>query len=881
MPSLTPRIDGLPKVLGEKIYARDYRSRDLPGWPQDTHHALLIRAGVADRAITLDVSAIDEMPIRPLKIVTAADVAARAIRPAVNRKTFGVSWFVPNGAIAEHVAQPVAMLIFEHIDGLRQAKELLAAGLTLLRFGAQVANNEQDVRRLLDPLLAARQRDADVAYSSVHYVRIAGDPLDYFSHVEDGQHDPTAIGPHITDPIVRDRNLRALQARDSIERDIAEHGWAVVDRSFSTQTTDPMFMEPEAGLAWMDGANGDLHIVVGTQSPHDDREDIAYAFGATDCPYKGSQVCLKACYPGGGFGGRDKSSFPMYLALAAVFSDAPVRLAYDRFEQFLCGIKRHASAIRATLAYDAEGKPQALQSTILMDGGGEPNLTGAVVGLAALHAAGPYRIPRTVISARGVHTTGAPAGSMRGFGIPQATLAIDCLMDEAAERLGIDPIEYRARHALQQGDKDLTGMTLDHHLANVDLCRIAGNETLWVNRNSEKAKRDRPGLTRYGVGFACCMEAYGTSSDAAFSEVVLRADGTLLVRSCGVDMGQGSATAIAIGTVGTLGNEADKVEMGEVEAFETLGLIQGQPGGQPTNSHLTPKIANSSSASITAFHHLHALEEACKVVFDHGILPAAKTIWGSLPSRTTWINGCLTADGYSPLPMRTLAERAYASQHVVAAMVHTYFQHDFATACFEVDGHKVRRMIDALAVTRGGASARTVLDRVEPSFPPIAVQSYRRTLYASAGHLIALQIHLPTGRVQVLDAITILDAGDVHHEALLGGQVEGGFAMGLGYALLEFLPAAPGGVDGQWNLHRYQVPRAKHIPLGSLQLRLVPLNNDSVLVGGPIVRKKGIAEATMTTVAPAVLNAIAHAIGVRINSLPVTSEKLLEAMRSQ
>ncbi|WP_406699710.1 molybdopterin cofactor-binding domain-containing protein [Singulisphaera sp. Ch08] len=881
MPPDPPRIDGFAKVRGEKVYARDLRAHDMAGWPRKTHHALLLRAGTAEHKVNFMPSAVKQLPTPPLTTVTASDIKLNAILPFVKTKAFGKSWFVPDGAVPDHAAQPVAMLIFETAEALRDALEWLVAGNSLFRLGDRVSTREQDVRRLIDPLLAVQQREEDTAYASINYVRIGYTPVDKFSHVKNGPHNPADVGPTpLDDKRNLETNIEALQARDAIEKEIAETGWTVISRNFATQTTDPMFMEPEAGIGWWDRDGKELHLVVGTQSPSDDRSDVKEIFSEPGCPLDDVRIVLHACFPGGGFGGRDKSSFPIYLALAAAFSKLPVRLAYDRFEQFLCGIKRHASAIQASVAYDKDGTPQAMQSTIIMDGGGEANLTGAVVGLAALHAAGPYRIPRTVISARGVHTTAAPAGSMRGFGIPQATLAIESLIDEIAGRLGVDPIEYRIRHCLNQGERDVTGMTLDHHLANVKLCEMAQKEPLWVQRNAEKARRDRKDLVSYGVGFACCMEAYGTSSDAALTEVVLNSDGSIQLNSSSVDMGQGSATSIAIEAIGTLGRAADTVRMGESEIFEVLELVKGLPSSDTGNVFLTPKIVNSSSASVTAFHHLHAVDEACKVVFDHGILRAAYDIWGTHPGETNWRDGELTADGLKPIPLKDLAQQAHRSGYVVGAMVHTFFQHSFATAKFTIDGSKVERAIDALAITRGGSPKRDRQNREEASFPSSAVKNYRRTLYASAGHLVAVQVHLPTGRVRVLEVVNLLDAGDVHHQALLAGQVEGGFAMGLGYALLEELPPAPMGVDGSWNLHRYQVPRAKHMPLEKFEFKLVPLGSASVLGSGPPMRKKGIAEATMTTVAPAVVNAVAHAIGVRINSLPITPPKVLEALRS-
>src|SRR5262245_1489165 len=285
-------------------------------------------------------------------------------------------------------------------------------------------------------------------------------------------------------------------------------------------------MEPEAGIAWWNREGNVLHLVVGTQSPGKDVANVKELWGAGEKP----EVLLTPCPPGGGFGGRDESSFPLYLALAARFAQGPVRLAFNRAEQFAAGIKRHASVVRNRLAYTPAGELQALQSEIGMDGGGELNLTIPVLQLAVLHAAGPYRIPRTALHGTASVSPAAPAGSMRGFGIPQVAFAIECMIDEVAAELGQDPIEFRKGRMLRTGDRDVTGMRLEHTLGNQALCDLALEQPLWRERHREKRRRDRAGVA-YGVGFAGCMEAYGTSLDAGFGGVELAPDGTLLVCS--------------------------------------------------------------------------------------------------------------------------------------------------------------------------------------------------------------------------------------------------------------------------------------------------------------------------------------------------------------
>jgi CO/xanthine dehydrogenase Mo-binding subunit len=872
------RVDGLPKVRGEKVYARDFRSKDMPGWGDRMRHALLVRAGRAGHVLQgVDPSRFPP-ELRPWKLVVAEDLASAHIKQGDGKKFFGSYWLTPAGRAPEHAGQPVAIALFDDLDALRDAAAWMAGGQSPVVFGAPLSPPaENDVRRLVDPLLAMVEREQlPQPYGSMSYVRLAGSPEDEFSFIKNGFHDPLRVAAN-------DKNLKPAAlavnrlARDTwqrIERAIADEGWTVLDRTFFTPTHDPMFMEPEAGIARWDDAEKTLEVVVGTQSPSKDRENLGALLKGSAFAGATGKVKLYPRPPGGGFGGRDSSGFPIYLALSALFSDLPVRLAYDRFEQFLSGIKRHAAVVQNRLAYNDEGVIQALVSTITMDGGGEMNLTNAVVGLAALHAAGPYRVSRTVINSFGVRTTGAPAGSMRGFGVPQVTLAIDCMIDEIAGRLGRDPIAYRLAHLLEQNERDVTGMTLSHHLVNRQIAEAALVEPLWVEREAQKRQRDRAESIAYGVGFAMCMQAYGTTTDAALAEVSLSPDGRLTVYSSAVDMGQGAATAIALATREVLGRPAEQAELAEDERFDALGLSTNDP----QSGLYSPKRVNAMSASMTAFHKVHAVREASQVLWDHAIAPAAMALTGAAEVQPIWEDGALRV-GDLRLTLSALAAEAHARNLVTSAMVHTYYQQSFASAEFPISGVAVRRHVDALAVRYGASAAYERIPRKDVVFPSRDVQLFRRTLYASAGHLIAVEVHLRSGIIRVTDAVTILDAGKVHHAPLLEGQVEGGLAMGIGMALLEEMPPAPEGTDGSWNLHRYQVVRARHMPLASMKLKLIDFPDDaSILSEGPSMQKKGVAEAVITTVPPAIVNAVAHAIGLRNNRVPLTPPRILEAL---
>ncbi|HEY8212233.1 MAG TPA: molybdopterin cofactor-binding domain-containing protein [Myxococcaceae bacterium] len=875
----------LLKVTGGKVYARDLRAADLAGegWPAETLHACYLRAAHVDRAfVGIDLELLRRIAPGLRKVVTAADLARdRVYNPSRESSSFG-RMMVNAGERAEMFGQPVALLLFERQSN---AGALLESGeySQLVRYDAPAPGSPHALPR---PALGMQQYPGTFL---IRYPRPEGappvqpDPDADFSFMKNGRHDPSATGPEL-DPKQLPVNVQARVVQARIEQDLAKPDWYCLDRTFSTPGADPMFMEPEAGLAWWDPRERTLRLVLGTQSPAKDVSNVEGLWQYAACAFREGgrpRVSLKACPPGGAFGGRDESSFPLYLALAALYAGGPVRLAYSRAEQFLTGIKRHASVVRNRLAYSPDGALQALQSEIIMDGGGEPNLTAPVLGLAVLHAAGPYRIPRTSLHASASITPSAPSGSMRGFGIPQVTFPMECMIDEIASGLGRCPVEYRLGVMLARNDYDVSGMQLTHHLGNAALCRMALAEPLWRGRDAEKARRDRDGGgVRYGVGFACCMEAYGTSQDAGFAGVELSPGGTISTCSSAVDMGQGTGMSLAAATEQALGAPAPQVLLGDMSLFECLRLREMGPKDDPqTDPACTPKLCNSMSASMTAFFHLHTVEQACAVLYQHGLLPAARALWNQpSPVGVHWDGrGNLVADGLAPLPLSALAAELYRSSGVTGARVHAVFRDQFATACFpDLDGDG-RRPIDAVAVRRASGPYRPER-RASPAYATGLSAKAKRTLYASVGHMLAVQVYLKTGRVQVTDAVTLLDAGDVHHRLLLDGQAHGGLAMGLGMALMEELPAAPDGSDPGWNLHRYRVPRAATMPPpGHLHVRVVPMEEGE---RGPL-RKKGIAEAAMTTVAPALANAIAHATGLRLCRLPFTPDRILEALATR
>ena len=404
------RIDGVAKVSGAKLYASDFRAADLPGWPSKTAHAMLVRAPDATHVYTgLDLARLSGA-LKPSVVVTAADLARIGTRVP---EFYKGDLFCPTGKTPLYLGQPVALLIFEQFDALDQARLALRDG-TFMKFAEETG-----------PV-------AGPNYGAFRFTRVAGptpDAPDVYSPIKSGWVSPgrfqdteRPIWARLPIPTGRGY-VEAATHGEKIRAELAAASPALLtlDREFETQSNDPVFLEPEAGLAWYDTGAKNLELVLGVQSPHENAEGLAYMLGNARAPFKPAHIKCMFAYMGGGFGGRDHSPFPFYVALAALFLPGrPVRLAQDRYQQFQGGIKRHAFKIRTRIGVDrATGKITGFAADHVLDGGGLANFSANVATVGATAAIGIYDIPKVDITTVALHSRGVTAGSMRGYGTLQ------------------------------------------------------------------------------------------------------------------------------------------------------------------------------------------------------------------------------------------------------------------------------------------------------------------------------------------------------------------------------------------------------------------------------------------------------------------------------
>jgi CO/xanthine dehydrogenase Mo-binding subunit len=298
------------------------------------------------------------------------------------------------------------------------------------------------------------------------------------------------------------------------------------------------------------------------------------------------------------------------------------------------------------------------------------------------------------------------------------------------------------------------------------------------------------------------------------------------------------------------------------------------------NPRWVPAISTATAASNGAHVGTTAAAEAARVIFRFGLWPAALELWGIASTHPTarqweaalWKDGQLSMPGLAPLSLPQIAAKAHARNGVTGAMAHAFSRWGWSRATFPIAGEAWTADIDALAVRRrSGKYAR--INRTSVKFPPTNNNRIGTVYTALCATLVRIEITRATGDLRIAKAYSVLECGTPLVPEIVVGQAQGGFAMGVGYTLLESLPPFEGGPgNGQWNLGEYLVARGSDLPLRDLEVEVLPPLT-------PDEPPKGIAEVVMIPVVAAILNAICDATGHRFQSLPVTASMLKGVLR--
>ena len=369
---------------------------------------------------------------------------------------------------------------------------------------------------------------------------------------------------------------RSAYARGDID-DAFERATHIARATFQTQRIDHAFLEPESTLAvptiGPDGATESLYVYSGGQGVWDDRNDIARML---DVPTE--LVTVELVSNGGAFGGKEDMSNQGQTALAAWLLGRPVKTTFSREESFLVHTKRHPIRMQYEVGCDADGRLLAVRAKMIGDSGPYASVGMKVLERAAGHASGPYVTETIDIEAIAVRTNNSVCGAFRGFGANQAQFAMEGMMDRLAAMVGISGWEIRSRNVVEPGAVWGPGQIMDEGCLGARAC-LDAVKPAW---DAAEAVGNP-----VGVGLGLKNSGLGNGAhEVSRSTVRFEPDGTVEVRHCWTEMGQGIHTVARQVAVEELGIDADRIKV-IVDTTRELGA------GQTTGSRGTVMGAGS------------------------------------------------------------------------------------------------------------------------------------------------------------------------------------------------------------------------------------------------------------------------------------------------
>ena len=504
------------------------------------------------------------------------------------------------------------------------------------------------------------------------------------------------------------------------------------------------YIEPEAGFARM--KNGRVEVFACTQAPVMDLEALEIILGMNR-----SDIRVVPTAVGGGFGSKLDISIQPYLALGALKTGQPVRIAYTRTESMQSTTKRHPSDIRLKIGADPDGRINGFRFDGNFNTGAYASWGPTVANRVPVHASGPYRITDYHAQTTAVHTHCPPSGAFRGFGVPQAAIAQETLFDELAEKLGIDPLEFRLINALENGVPTVCGQVFDQGVG-IKACLEAlrpGWEAAKAAVEAFNAKAEASGSPfRRGTGIAAGWYGCGNTSlpNPSTIKAGLCADGTPVLHQGAMDIGQGANTVITQIFTTALGCPVNQVE------------IVGP------DTDVTPDAGKTSASRQTY------------------VSGAAARLTG-LAMRAQILKLCNASDA---------AEISFGSGEIIitdAGETHTI---DLGQMQADSEGYVLRSE-----------------ETYDPPTEPLDEngQGIPYAQFGYAAHVVIIEVDTELGTVKARKFIAAHDVGKAINPLLVEGQVQGGIAQGLGMALME--EYLPGRTE---NLHDYLIPTIGDIP---------------------------------------------------------------------
>jgi CO/xanthine dehydrogenase Mo-binding subunit len=662
------------------------------------------------------------------------------------------------------------------------------------------------VRYIGDPIAVVAAESEDAALKGIRAIQVQFEELPVVGDIHRALDSETAIIPDTEEPGKGNLTNTHL-VRFGDPDPLLGACDVILEGTYFFKHQEHCYMETEAALA-IPEPDGGLTFYTNDQSPFINRDNLVRML---DLP--ASKVRVIQAQVGGSFGGKDDIGYQSAAQVGALAlkTKRPVRLVLTRTESFLASYKREAMEIRVKIGAAPDGELKAAKVELLADSGAYSSMTPLASWRASVHAAGPYRYQAVHVDTKSVYTNNGYSGAFRGFGNPEAIGAIEQAIDELAYRLNRDPIDLRLQNCLTSGDITMTGNRINHDVHLAECLELVRDRSDWNRKRGQYASWQSGDLRR-GIGVACYFHGSslgGEGADYATTTLNIERDGSVTLTSGLTDYGQGSRTVFTLVAAEELGIDKDRIH---IPRPDTQTAIESGP-------------TVASRASIMGGNATRVAAQRLNQV----LLLAAADFLGCQQEQVQRVDELFIAPNEEQITFDEV------SQHARQMGLSLYTQGKWEMPPFKWDFE-----------TGTGVPYHC---------------------YTFGAQVAEVEINLTNGVTRVLHVWASHDGGKIIFPQGALGQMYGGVAMGIGYALTENVSFHEG-YPQNLNLRTYHIPTAREVP---------PIDGQFIEYGHPDgpFGALNLAEPMMISTAPAIANAIFHATGHRWRAFPLTPKVIL------
>lgn len=618
-------------------------------------------------------------------------------------------------------------------------------------------------------------------------------------------------------PILKEGKMNNIAVHYPLRKGNVEKGFEesdiVLEKEYKTQFVEHAYIEPEVVVAVPGEGKDEMRVYGSIQCPHSTRKGVARVLGT-----KLNDIRIIQVNMGGAFGGKDDvmTVLSIRAALAARKLQRPVKMVYSREESIIDSYKRHPYHLKYKVGATKDGKLKAMKVEMYADAGAYISMTPFVTWRSVVQATGPYEIENVNTDIYGIFTNNPYTGAFRGFGSPQIIFAQESLMDEIAEKLGMDGVELRKLNGYENGSVTASSQKLEQHEVSLKKAiDVVIEQSDYFNKKKQFEKFNKKSERfKKGIGLSCsfrgcALGAEGT--DATGAIVSIQSDGSAYVLAGLAENGQGLKTTFALIAAKVLGIS--------IERFRYLDQDTGHiADGGPTVASRSTLMGGT------------AVKIAAEKIRDRIAKAVLEELGEKDPEKIV----------FEDEKVKGLTTKKEIGFEV--AVLKTYFA-----------GYNLAEY--------GWYKAPEVYWDEEKGQGP----AYFTYVYGS--QIAQITVDTFTGKVYVENAYAAHDVGKVINPTGAIGQVYGGVVQGIGYGLYEEVQVDDGKIKNT-NLDEYFIPTVKDF--GELHATLIESGDKYGPWGG-----KSLGEPTLELMSAALNNAVYNATGKRNYHIPLDLETIM------